>query len=91
VVPPQTTQSQAVPENITLGFISPYRAQADAFLDSLQKTVAPDILNKLIKTHRLVAGTSHSFQGDERDHIILSLALDDNSPAVVRSSSSSTT
>ncbi|YCM44975.1 AAA domain-containing protein [Verrucomicrobiaceae bacterium 227] len=75
---------KSVPENTTLGFISPYRAQVDAFLETLQRSVKPDLLNKLIKTHRLVAGTSHSFQGDERDHIVLSLALDDNSPEGAR-------
>ncbi|MFT6180367.1 MAG: hypothetical protein ACI9NQ_000297 [Paracoccaceae bacterium] len=75
---------KSIPENTTIGFISPYRAQVEAFLEILQKNVKPGLLNKLIKTHRLVAGTSYSFQGDERDHIILSLALDDNSPEGAR-------
>ncbi len=69
---------QSLETNTSIGFISPFRAQVDAFLNTLQNQVSPEKLNELITQHRLIAGTSYSFQGDERDHIILSLALDDN-------------
>jgi len=52
----------------------------DAFLEALHSQATPEKLTQLTRVNRLVAGTSHSFQGDERDHIILSLALDDHSP-----------
>jgi len=68
----------------TLGFLSPFRAQVDAFLEHLQKTLSPERTRTLIKRQRLIAGTSHSFQGDERDHMIISLALDENSPEGAR-------
>ncbi|MGJ8697695.1 MAG: DEAD/DEAH box helicase [Verrucomicrobiaceae bacterium] len=70
--------------NTTLGFLSPFRAQVDAFLHTLQSTLTPDLVSTLIHTHKLIAGTSHSFQGDERDHMIISLALDNNSPEGAR-------
>lgn len=44
----------------------------------------PSIQEHLIKSTLLRGCTSHSFQGDERDHIILSLALDDHSPEGAR-------
>lgn len=75
---------KSIPTNQTIGFVSPYRAQTDAFIEALGKSFQPERLTQLIHTQRLVAGTSHSFQGDERDHIVLSLALDDTSPEGAR-------
>ena len=35
----------------------------------------------LLQAHQLLIGTAHSFQGEERDLMFVSLALDDDSPA----------
>lgn len=74
----------ALPDDQTVGFVSPFRAQADAFIEAIGKSVKRPKLDQLIARQRLVAGTSHSFQGDERDHIIVSLTLDDTSPEGAR-------
>lgn len=61
----------------TVGIVSPFRAQADA--------VEAAILDRLdiddIVTLGLRSGTVHAFQGGERDVVVVSLALDADSPA----------
>lgn len=59
----------------SLGFLSPFRAQVDAFTRALRKDLTPDELSTLLRRNRLIAGTGHSFQGDERDGMILSLGV----------------
>ncbi len=68
----------------SVGFLSPFRAQVDAFLHRLREKFSTQDVNTLIKKHHLVIGTGHSFQGDERDHVILSLAITGNCPAGAR-------
>lgn len=63
---------------LSLGILSPFRPQVDAILGRLEKR--PD-LSRLLDRHGLLVGTAHSFQGEERDLVLLSLALDDDSPA----------
>lgn len=75
---------RSVSEGRSVGFISPFRAQVDAFLEKIQTDLSLEELRTLIFDNRLVAGTSHSFQGDERDQIILSLVIDDESPEGAR-------
>lgn len=60
-----------------LGVITPFRAQADLLETRLVDTFDADT----ILEHRLAVGTVHGFQGAERDHMIVSLALDDDCPA----------
>ncbi len=59
----------------TIGIISPFRAQADAIKKALCMVLSSDI----IKKHKIDVGTAHTFQGDERDIIIISWVLAQNS------------
>lgn len=59
----------------TIGIISPFRKQADY----LAKRIADTLDSKTIRHHRIMVGTAYSFQGAERDVMLLSLALDHNS------------
>ena len=68
----------------SLGFLSPFRGQVNAFVRALRSELTPDELAILRKRNRLIAGTGHSFQGDERDGMILSLGVTNNCPAGVR-------
>ncbi|MDF1823769.1 MAG: AAA domain-containing protein [Verrucomicrobiales bacterium] len=70
--------SEAGKELLTLGILSPFRAQVDAIMKRLESR--PDI-HRLLEVHRILVGTSHSFQGEERDIMFLSFTLDDESPA----------
>ncbi|MGC6464787.1 MAG: DEAD/DEAH box helicase [Akkermansiaceae bacterium] len=70
--------------DVSIGFISPFRAQVEVFLDRLQNSFPRHILRHFILKQQLTAGTSHSFQGDERDHMILSFAIDEQSPLGAR-------
>ncbi len=63
---------------LSIGILSPFRAQVDAILKAVEKM--PD-LTGILNRHDLLVGTAHSFQGEERDIVLLSLALDDDSPA----------
>jgi superfamily I DNA and/or RNA helicase len=56
----------------TLGVLSPFREQVDYLFARLSKRL--DLAT--IEKHRLRIGTAHSFQGEERDVMLLSLALD---------------
>lgn len=64
---------------LSVGILSPFRDQVEAVLKRLEKRTD---LAVLLDRHRLLVGTAHSFQGEERDVIFLSLVLDDESPAM---------
>ncbi|MDQ8188732.1 DEAD/DEAH box helicase [Roseibacillus persicicus] len=68
----------------SLGFLSPFRAQVDSFQERLQKEFTPSEQQRLLRDHQLIAGTAHSFQGAERDTMLLSMAIDPSSPAAAR-------
>lgn len=57
--------------DISIGIISPFKHQAE----EINKFIPPEL-----KDNRIVADTVHKFQGDERDVIIYSLVVTDNSP-----------
>ena len=59
---------------ITIGILSPFRAQVD-FLRERTEAEFPNA----IEEHDLIVGTSHSFQGEERDVMLVSLCLDKDS------------
>ncbi len=59
----------------SIGIISPFRGQVELIKKALYQVFSPDIIRK----HRIEAGTAHTFQGDERDIILLSLTLAPNS------------
>jgi hypothetical protein len=65
----------------SIGVLSPFRAQVDALAEGLGRRLsAVDAVR-----HSLMVGTAHTFQGEERDAVFLSLALDDAShPAALR-------
>jgi hypothetical protein len=63
---------------LSIGILSPFRAQVDAILKRVE--ASPD-LHLLLNRHELLVGTAHSFQGEERDVMLLSFALDNASPS----------
>ncbi len=73
------TQAQWADElTHSLGVLSPFRDQVDHLLSRLARH---PLATRLIERHQLLIGTAHSFQGEERDIMHLSLAIDDASPA----------
>lgn len=56
----------------SLGVLSPFREQVDHILTRLSKRIQVNAIEK----HRLIVGTAHSFQGEERDVMFLSFAVD---------------
>lgn len=64
------------PENpVSIGIISPFRAQ----VEQLKVSVARVLSEHMIRKHRIEIGTAHTFQGDERDIMLLSWAFAPNS------------
>lgn len=59
----------------SIGIISPFRDQ----VDHIAKEIASSFDLKVMDDHNLGMGTPHSFQGEERDIILLSFAVDDDS------------
>ena len=60
---------------LSIGIISPFRAQVDAIKKALYMVLTTDVIER----HKIEVGTAHTFQGDERDIIIISWALAQNS------------
>lgn len=58
-----------------IGILSPFRDQADFLAKRLEEEIPLEKLQK----HQLLVGTAYSFQGEERDVMLLSFALDDES------------
>ncbi|MEO0459925.1 MAG: AAA domain-containing protein [Myxococcota bacterium] len=65
------------PSTPTLGVLSPFRAQADALSSILAKRLSPETRQR----HRLIVGTAHELQGQERDVMCLSFCLDSEAHA----------
>ncbi len=64
------------PENpVSVGIISPFRAQVEQLKVSVSKVLS----DYMIKKHQIEIGTAHTFQGDERDIMMISWAVADNS------------
>ena len=64
------------PENpVSIGIISPFRAQ----VDQLKISVAKVLSEHMIAKHQIEIGTAHTFQGDERDIMLISWAYANNS------------
>jgi len=64
------------PDNpVSIGIISPFRAQ----VEQLKSSVARVLSEHMIRKHRIEIGTAHTFQGDERDIILMSWAFAPNS------------
>lgn len=60
---------------ISIGIISPFRAQVEQLKISLGKVIS----DYMIEKHKIEIGTAHTFQGDERDVILISWAFANNS------------
>ena len=64
------------PDNpVSIGVISPFRAQVEQLKISISKVLSDHMLRK----HQIEVGTAHTFQGDERDIILMSWAFAPNS------------
>ena len=64
------------PENpVSIGIISPFRAQVEQMKISVAKVLSEHMMEK----HQIEIGTAHTFQGDERDIILISWAYANNS------------
>lgn len=59
----------------TIGVVTPFRAQADA----LEEAIVNRLELVLIRDSQLRVGTVHGLQGTERDVVIISLCIDDDS------------
>nr|WP_226894619.1 ATP-binding protein [Luteolibacter marinus] len=68
----------------SVGFLSPFRAQVDAFESVVGGQLGPEAMGRLVRDHDLIVSTAHGFQGDERDVMVLSLALTDKCPVAAR-------
>lgn len=60
---------------VSIGIISPFRAQVEQLKISVSKVLS----DHMIKKHQIEIGTAHTFQGDERDIILMSWAFANNS------------
>lgn len=66
------------PDNpVSIGIISPFRAQVEQLKTSVSKVLS----DHMIRKHQIEIGTAHTFQGDERDIILMSWAFANNSHA----------
>lgn len=61
----------------SIGILSPFRDQVDHLLARIENAVSLDALKK----HDILVGTAHTFQGEERDEMYLSLVVDPASHA----------
>lgn len=62
-------------EPVSIGVISPFRAQVDL----LKKAILKVFDTETILQHKIEVGTAHTFQGDERDVMLLSWTFAPNS------------
>lgn len=65
---PQTLKS-------SVGVISPFRKQVEAFEQVLSKECSSEEMADLIEQHELMVSTAHGFQGEERDVMYVSSAI----------------
>ncbi|HEX8998198.1 MAG TPA: AAA domain-containing protein [Ktedonobacterales bacterium] len=62
-------------ERSTIGVLSPYRDQ----VNYLNRQLAAKLKAKIVQDHDIAVGTAHTFQGDERDIMLLSFCADPTS------------
>lgn len=62
----------------SIGILSPFRDQVDHLSKQFLKLANA---NEILHRHDVMIGTAHTFQGEERDLMLISLALDEASPA----------
>ncbi|MCB0713021.1 MAG: AAA family ATPase [Ignavibacteriae bacterium] len=59
----------------TIGILSPFRVQSDYLAEEIVRNVEPE----MIERHDIIVGTAYTFQGEERDVMYISLAVDASS------------
>ena len=64
-------------ESTSLGIISPFTKQ----VTFLKHMISNSFELKILKKHNMLIGTPYHFQGEERDHMFISLVIDEDSPA----------
>ncbi|MFI5272657.1 MAG: AAA domain-containing protein, partial [Ktedonobacterales bacterium] len=62
-------------EKSSIGVLSPYRDQ----VNYLTRQLASKLKSKILQDHDITVGTAHTFQGDERDIMLLSFCADPGS------------
>jgi hypothetical protein len=62
-------------ERSSIGVLSPYRDQ----VNHLNRALASKLKSKIVQDHDIICGTAHTFQGDERDVMLLSFCADPSS------------
>jgi hypothetical protein len=62
-------------EKSTIGVLSPYRDQ----VNYLSRALASKLKSKVLQDHEITVGTAYTFQGDERDIMLLSFCADPTS------------
>ncbi len=59
----------------SIGILSPFRKQVDYISAEIMKNFSLEIIDK----HKILVGTAHSFQGEERDIMFISLCVEASS------------
>jgi len=62
-------------ERTSIGVLSPYRDQ----VNYLDRMLASKLKSKIVQDHDVIVGTAHTFQGDERDVMLVSFCADPSS------------
>ena len=62
-------------EPVSIGVVSPFRGQVELIKKAIMQVFSESIIRK----HKIEVGTAHTFQGDEKDIMILSWCVADNS------------
>ncbi len=60
----------------SVGILSPFRNQVEAIREAVSAYFENSDLNRLLADHDMIIGTAHSFQGEERDVMFISLGID---------------
>lgn len=63
----------------SIGVVTPFKRQAERIVQKLREQYR-SLHDKLVKEHDFIAATAHKFQGDERDVIIFSPVVSNDSP-----------
>ncbi|MGJ8658007.1 MAG: DEAD/DEAH box helicase [Akkermansiaceae bacterium] len=59
----------------SIGILSPFRSQVDALTDAVNELAVEAEYVYRLSRHQLKVGTAHSFQGEERDVMLISVGL----------------
>jgi len=60
---------------VTIGIVSPFRGQVEL----IKKAVSQVLTSEIVNRHEIEVGTAHTFQGDEKDIMLLSFTIAANS------------